>query len=493
MKSKDGYLHILKYTGLFGGVQGMGILLNLVRNKFVALLLGPAGIGLISLYNTALNFVSQATNLGISFSAVRHLSELNDAGDKVHFARYVQVVRGWSLLTGLVGMLVFAILGPFVCSTLLKWGEHTLAFVMLSPIVFMTAITGGETAILKATRKLKPLALIQLISVVAALVSSLPLYYFFGMSGVVPVLIIVATVTTIFTLHASCQDYPYFFRGSLGVLGEGMEMVRLGVAFVMAGIFGSGAEMLIRTYLNANGNLDVVGLYNAGYMLTITYAGMVFSAMETDYFPRLSAVNHDIEAMNVTVNQQIEVSILLISPMLALLIVVLPVLLPLLYSRCFMDVVVMGQIAVFSMYFKAITLPIEYINLAKGASRSYLFLEALFDILMVVFVVYGYLLWGLWGTGFALSLAYFVNMLIVLGFVYWHYHYVLSRFVLICVIVQYGLGVLAYATTFLSVEWVRWVVGLSIVLISGCLSLYIIICKKTPIWNVLKKKLLHHD
>ena len=67
-----------------------------------------------------------------------------------------------------------------------------------------------------------------------------------------------------------------------------------------------------------------MGLYNAGYMITLTYAGMVFSAMESDYFPRLSGVNQDIKATNETVNKQMEVSLLLLSPMLAALIMSLP-------------------------------------------------------------------------------------------------------------------------------------------------------------------------
>ena len=75
------YSHVLKFTGLFGGVQGLNVLIGLVRNKFVAILLGPGGMGLVSLFNTTVQLISQATHLGISFSAVRHISEYYDAGD----------------------------------------------------------------------------------------------------------------------------------------------------------------------------------------------------------------------------------------------------------------------------------------------------------------------------------------------------------------------------------------------------------------------------
>ena len=48
---------ILKYTGIFGGLQGLTILIGIIRNKLVALILGPQGVGLISLFNSTINFM----------------------------------------------------------------------------------------------------------------------------------------------------------------------------------------------------------------------------------------------------------------------------------------------------------------------------------------------------------------------------------------------------------------------------------------------------
>ena len=56
--SDTSFDHVLKYTGIFGGVQGLNIIVSLVRNKCVALLLGPNGMGLASLFNTTVTFLS---------------------------------------------------------------------------------------------------------------------------------------------------------------------------------------------------------------------------------------------------------------------------------------------------------------------------------------------------------------------------------------------------------------------------------------------------
>ena len=454
-KETDGdYGHILKYTGIFGGVQGLNILIGLVRNKLIALLLGPSGMGLASLFNTTVTFLSQSTNLGVAFSAVRHVSELYDRGEEEALVHYVKVVRGWSLLTALLGMLLCIVIGPFLSQTTFAWGNHSLHFMLLSPAVGMLAVTGGETAILKGVRRLGALAGVQVLSVFAALLISVPVYYLWGETGIVPVIVLMALATMIFTLRYSYRIFPLRLTGVHGILGEGMDMVRLGVAFTLAGIVGSASEMVIRSYLNVQGDLDMLGLYNAGYMLTVTYAGMVFSAMETDYFPRLSGVQHDIQATNDTVNRQMEVSLLLISPMLAALIVSLPLLIPLLFSAQFLPVVEMAQVSALAMYLKVLTLPVAYITLARGRSLAYLFLETSYFAVFIVLVVVVYEMWGLFGTGVAVTLAHLFDYLMINGFAYKKYGYRCSVTVFRYAAVQLLLGIGVFILIFFLVLFI---------------------------------------
>lgn len=487
-KATDSYSHVLKYTGIFGGVQGLNILVGLVRNKLVAWLLGTEGMGLASLFNTTVNFVSQATNFGISFSAVKHVSELFDSGDEAAIEHFIKVVRAWSLLTACLGMLVCVVAGPLLSNYTFSWGDHTQHFVLLSPAVGLLAITGGETAILKGARRLRSLAVIQVYSVLASLVIAIPIYYFFGQSGIVPVIVLMALASMLLTVCHSYHFYPLRLKGERGILGEGMAMVKLGLAFVVAGIMGSGAEMIVRSFLNVSANLDVVGLYNAGFMVTITYAGMVFSAMEADYFPRLSAVpQDDVVAQNLTVNRQIEVSLLLIAPMLAAFVIAQPIMIPLLFTDEFLPVVPMAQVAVFSMYLKSLSLPMGYLNLAKGNSMGYLLMEAIYYMAFVVLLVCGYSYWGLYGTGIALVLSYAVEMVVVYLYVHFRFRYTVSTPVLCYLAVQLLLGVGVYASTFIQSARLSWGLGLAGVVLSTAFS-FTVLRRKTSLWNALMRR-----
>lgn len=494
-ENKDSYSHILKYTGLFGGVQGLNILVSIVRNKLVAMILGPEGMGLISLFNSTIRLVSDSTNLGIPMSAVREISEAYEHDDTPRIRHIAKLIRSWAMLTAIVGMLLCVLLSPLLNKWTFSWGDHTLHFVLLSPVIALTAVCGGELAILKGMRQLRHLAAISVYNVLGALIVSVPLYFFYGESAIVPSLVLIALLQLIVTIVYSYRLIPLSLSFSRLLLSEGMGMVRIGIAFVLAGILGSGAEFLIRSYLNSTGSLEAVGLYNAGYMMTMTYAGMVFSAMETDYFPRLSGYKDSPAEMCLTVNNQIEVSLLLVAPLLIFFMVFLPILLPALYSGKFMPVLGMMKITILAMYFRSISLPIEYIPLAKGDSRSYLFLEAVYDVLVVLLVCTGYHLLSLAGTGIALTLASMVNLGVVLWYTYYKYGYQLSRTVKLYALIQLPLGFAAYLVALVTDSWFYWVIGTLLAFVSLGISLQIL-HSKTHLWQKLtgriKAKLHKH-
>ena len=150
----------MKYTSIFGGIQVLNILIGIVRNKFVAMILGPGGMGLLSLFNSTVKLVSESTNLGLPISGVKTLSQVVDSDNTEEIENTVSTIRLWSLITALLGFLVCSIFGNWFDRLSFNWGDHTLHFVLLAPVVSLMAITGGETAILKAARRLGNLATI---------------------------------------------------------------------------------------------------------------------------------------------------------------------------------------------------------------------------------------------------------------------------------------------------------------------------------------------
>ena len=491
----DSYLHILKYISLFGGVQVLNVLIGIVRNKFVAMLLGPQGVGLLSLFNSTTRLVSDATNFGISMSAVRNISEDYNQKDEEKLIADIAVIRSWSLLAALLGLFTCVLLSPLLSRYTFSWDGHTLHFILLSPCVALTALAGGELAILKGVRKLRALAAISVYNVLGALVFTVPLYYFFGNAAIVPSLVLMAFVQLLLTIMVSCRLYPFRVSFQKAFLDKGWGMIRLGTAFVLAGILSSGADLIIRSYLNNVSDIATVGFYNSAFMMTMVYAGMIFSAMETDYFPRLSGANNLKFTFNQIVNRQIEVTLLLISPLLTFFLLFLPQLIFFLYSDKFLPALSMAQVLVLAMYIRAIRLPIEYIPLAKGDSNSYLLLEGLYDIFLVLLVLLGFWKWGLFGAGLGMAVAGFLNFVCVYVYAYSRYGYRLSSSVMRYAILHLSIGVLVFLCVRSDNDWLRWGVASLLCFVSTFISLRVM-KSKVGLWNALvhkiKNKFSHH-
>jgi len=363
-----------------------------------------------------------------------------------------------------------------------------LHFVCLSPVIALAAITGGETAILKGVRQLGQLAKISVSNIVGALLTSVPLYYAFHDAAIVPSLIIIAAVQMVLTIQVSYKLYPLSISFRKDDIGKGMSMVKLGIAFVVAGILGSGADFAIRSYLNKVSSLDVVGLYNAAYMMTMVYAGMVFSAMETDYFPRLSAVNKERGKRNMTVNHQMEVSLLMVSPLLVALMVGLPIILPTLYSNKFLPAMGMMQIVIVAMYLRSMTLPMAYLTLATGDSRGYMMLESIYDIAIVVFTIIGFNCFGLIGAGAAILLANIIDFIVIHAYTHNKFQYSVGVAVMKYFAIQFSIGVATLTMAFtVSDPIAYWTIGIALVVLSGYISLRIL-QSKVSLWNKLTSK-----
>lgn len=473
-KNSDSYDRIVKYTGLFGGVQGIVVLINIVRTKLVSMLLGPTGFGISESFNRTLNLVKSTTDLGVPFSAVKSVSECRGNGSPELVSESVLITRTWAFLTALAGMLMCMVLAPVFSHWAFEGDRgYTISFLMLSPMAAFSAINGGETAILKGVGMLRQLAKSQLITVVATLCISVPLFWKFGLQGIAPSLVLVSFASMAVTCRYSFGAYPYRIRPFSGAtLAKGFGMIKLGIFFTITSFFGAGAFSIIANYLMKYGNAEVTGIYSAGYLL-ISYLGLfVFSAMESDYFPRLSAVNRDSVKVNDLVNSQAEVAILLMAPMIVGFIVFLGLIVNLLLTTRFYDAIPMARLAVMGLAFKAMTQPLSYVSLAKGDSKTFMLQEVLYDIVFVVLVVVSFKLGGITMTGAALTLAAVADMVIVYSITHSRYGIVFSKRAIKVFLIQIPLILATWVvSSYLHGVW-YWGVGIVLLAISSLYSFY---------------------
>lgn len=411
-EDKDSYGQVLKYTGLLGGVQVFYVLMSILRNKATAVFIGPWGMGMAFVYSKAAEFLCSATNFGLGISSVRRLAELHERGERRAVEQYVKLIRSWTLITALLGLVACVALAPVLSRRMLGDYHSTKGFLLLSPTVFLLTMLGGELAILKGLHELRRMAGVNVLVGLVTTLSTVVIYALMGLHGVLPVLLTTSAVTFLLNLRATTRLYPYRVGlRSMHLLRRGTHLVRLGAAFTLAGLVGAGADFAIASFISQSASPHAVGLYGAGFTLIVSYARIVFVAMDADYYPRLSAAGEDVRRRNVIINRQIDVLVLLMAPFLILFSLFLPLVVRIIYTEEYLIVVSMAVYAMSYMFFKAVYTPVAYLPLARGDSMTYFLMETAYYVVFVLAVTAGYALKGLSGAGIGLSVANLFDLL----------------------------------------------------------------------------------
>lgn len=409
-QQKKSYIQIMKSTSLFGGVQVFNILISVIRSKAIAILIGPVGFGVIGLLNSTLRIIGDFTKIGLDTSAVKEISEKNSDKNSSKVTEIIFVLEKLIWFTGTAGALLTLLFSKYISQFTFGNTEYTFAFVWLSIAVFFTQLTKGKIAILQGTRRLKKLASANLTASTVSLLLTLPLYYIFELKGIVPALIASAIITFIvFKLFTKDIDIPRFSFSKSELFHKSKAMLTLGATMSFTSMVVALSAFLVQVFIRSTDGLDAVGFYSAGFLIVNAYVGMIFSAMSTDYFPRLAAINTDNEKMNIAANQQADVAILLITPVIVLFITFTPFIVELLYSSKFNVIIGFVTFGVLGTFFKAVSFSMGYVIIAKGHSKVFIILSILFNTSFLVICVLSYISGGLTGIGLGYLLYYFLH------------------------------------------------------------------------------------
>lgn len=473
---KSVYRHTIKYLGLFGGAHGLSILLNMLRTKISSKLLGVAGMSIIALFNRTVQMFSDGTGLSIAFSAVRKISEVYENHDDAALSRCLKVVRSIAVLTGVIGMLLMLAAAPAVCDWVFEDSSpyYMPKVMMLSPAVFFMAISNGEIAILRGTRRLNKVALYTFATSLISLVVAVPLYYFIGIGAIFVAILSTAFLQMCLLLSFTLPRYKYSISPfSFSLLREGLDMVKLGAGFIFASMFNAFSMWLVCALLSDVGDGRTAGLFSAGFAMITLLPGMLFAALDSEYYPRLSGVASDVMACNSLVNEQIEIQLLVQPPMLMAFTVAMPVLIPLLYQGDFIPAVSMAQLAMFGMFMRTMTFPLSFLSLSKNDTIAYVLMEGVYSVLFVLLIVGGYMLWSFVGIGAGIALLHILDFVMVALVTRFRYGMRLAGNVALYFMQQLPLFIaVIVATMLLPMGWSYWIVGGVCTLLSVAVTLY---------------------
>lgn len=402
-KKENSYKSILKGVSIFGGVQVFQIAVNLVRGKFVAMFLGPDGMGVSSLFTTSSNTLQRFASLGLNLAIVKEVSESRDDGNAL--AKTRQVALSLVTVTATAGALFCFLFAGWLSRLTFGSPDFSWQFMLLSAAVWLSISGAGKLSVLQGLHEVKRLSKASITGAVTGLVAGVPLYYFFGQKGIVPAMVLLAAAMWAFYTWHLRKCLPSSGCSTARIWREPLarKLITLGMVLMASDLIGSFCTYMLNIFIRSAGGIDDVGLYQAANSLTNQYTGMVFAAMSLDYFPRLSGCISDNREMTKVVNRQSEIIALILTPIIIALIATTPIVIDILLTDRFKGIAPLMRWMGIGVLVKGFMFPTGYIAFAKNNKRLFFWLEGVTgNLLTLVLGCLGYHLFGLMGLGYAL-------------------------------------------------------------------------------------------
>jgi O-antigen/teichoic acid export membrane protein len=398
---------------VIGSAQVVNILISIVRIKVLAVMLGPSGVGLLSIYTSLLEMVKQTAGLGMESSSVREIA--SSRGDEATLSRVRCVLFAAHLLQGALAMIAVWLLRERIAIWLFGDGVRATEVGLIGIAILLSLLSSAQTALLQGLRKIGDLGRVTAIGAFVGTLAGLAAVWFQGEIGLIWFILVQPLAAVFIALRYTRRlPKPKTARLTLVETWEVWKpMAKLGAAFMLGGLATSATLLLVRGRITQELGLDAAGYFAAAWGISMTYVGFLSRAMGADYYPRLTEVIHDKVAAVRLMNDQAQLGLAIGGPVLLLLIGLAPWVITLLYSSAFEPAVTLLQWQMVGNVFKLASWAMSFSIVAAARGKTFFLMELSFNIVFLgmVFIFLPYV--GLEVTAYAFVLGYLVYLTIV--------------------------------------------------------------------------------
>jgi O-antigen/teichoic acid export membrane protein len=402
------YRTILRSSSIIGGAQVVNIAVGLVKMKAAAVLLGPAGVGLVGLYITLMQTAATVASLGMASAGTRQIAVAHAMGRDLRVWRARSALFWGTLALGLIGAALFWLASGWVARLVLADPARASQMAWLSLGVALTVASGYHTALLTGLRRAGDLAVITIGAGLGGTVLGVGALWLWGEAGLLAMVLVAPAVSLalghvfVARLGPPANPAPRLSE----IAQDWRDLARLGLAFMLSGVVTLLGHLAARMLVQRELGPEALGQFQAAWTIGMTYLGFVLGAMGSDYFPRLSAVIHDRAQACRMVNEQTEVSLLLCAPVLLAVLGCAPWVIRLLYSDEFSPAVDILRWQLLGDMLKVLSWPLGFVILAHGAGKTFVLTESLGIAVLVAAIWIGVPLIGVTATGVAFLVMY---------------------------------------------------------------------------------------
>src|SRR3990167_6254080 len=317
--------------------QLLGLLFGAVSVKLLAVLAGPAGVGLFSVLRHLQQTFSSIASIGGQNAVVQGLSS-HSGVTRQHFilSSFYVFVFGSLLIS--VGILFFA---DFIAAWIFA-GEHVSAIRWLViPIVF-GALLFYFRGVLTAEMQFGALGMVNAFTGLGALLVALPagLAYSRGYPDMLVLLVGGGVMPGLVAAFVFVRRLGHFHRfSSLAFDGVAwsatVRFLRVALPSLLSSFLTLGSVLIVRAYVVRHFGLEGAGQFDAAWSISAMYLALFLASLQSYLLPELSQQVNS-EGMRSALAKAFHFSLLISLPLITCLVVMKPLVVHILFSHEFL-------------------------------------------------------------------------------------------------------------------------------------------------------------
>ena len=416
-EARASYRRILRSSSIIGGASFINLAMGVLRTKFLAVLLGPIGVGVTSLYTALMTTTSAFATMGVGTVGTRQVAEAFSKGDERALTLVRRAMFWGTLFLASAGALVVWSLRSILAVQVLGGPAHSVAVGWLALGVALSVAGASQAALIQGMCRISDLARLSVLGATLQTVVGIGFLWRWGNAGLVAY-VIVGPAASFVLGHYYVSKLPKIqgeFIATSEIVRQWKTLLRIGVGFVGAEFVGSLIQLWIRSDIRGVLGAESLGQYQAAWTVSTQYISFVLGAMAADYYPRLAGVIHDHGAARRLVNEQTEIAVLLSAPVFIAMMAAAPWVMRLLYTASFTPAVEVLRWQVLGDVLKVASWPLGFVIVAAGDAKTFFWSESASWLLLAALIVGLVPAMGLQISG----MAYVACYIFYLPLVYW--------------------------------------------------------------------------
>jgi O-antigen/teichoic acid export membrane protein len=438
---------IFESTLIMGTSTVMVMAVDLVRVKIMAVLLGTAGVGTLAILNQFHTVAVSIICLGLGNGITRYIAKYESDGMQENSKRVLGNAFQAILLVSVVFSLLTILLSTFLSEWLLGDRGFFLFIIIYAVSLPFAAYPFATNHFLRGLKKVKELAKINFYRSFISIFLIIPLVYFFGLKGAVFSVIVTTTVHLLLNKYFVSKERNSFRKIPIQSFKPDImrKLLPYGITSLITGFSYYLSLLFFRMIIVHNLGMEMNGIYQPVWALTMIYPTLVLSSMSAYAYPRLCELktNHDISE---ELNGIFRVTVLLIVPVMLFLVVACKPIIVILYSPDFIKAAEYLPLQIVGDFFKIVVWSIGMFILPTKRLKAFVWLSLVpygFMVGLAALLVKSFLLHGIVA---AFTICYFVTFIAYLiyarrqiNFKFWPKNYsllVISFIALVCIILS---------------------------------------------------------